>query len=135
MGKTMEAKLKHLEFIQANINRMANNSFLLKGWSVTIAGGLLAVSFKEMDSRYVAVSFAVLFFFWLLDSYYLAHEHSFIALYDQVRKLDGGNTDFSMDPKPFRTKAGWWRCAFSTTIVLFYGGLIVAGLLVITFVQ
>lgn len=28
----MENKIKHLEFIQGVINRMANNSFMLKGW-------------------------------------------------------------------------------------------------------
>ncbi len=34
----MEQKIKHLEFIQAAINRMAGNSFLLKGWTVTLSG-------------------------------------------------------------------------------------------------
>ncbi len=29
----MDAKLKHLEMIQAVITRMAHNSFLLKGWT------------------------------------------------------------------------------------------------------
>jgi len=127
----MEAKLKHLEFVQAAINRMANNSFLLKGWSVTLLGGLVAISLKEIDSRYVIVSFAVLIFFWLLDSYYLSYERSFVKLYDHVRLAESGNTDFSMDPKPFRAGTSWWKSAFSTTIALFYGGLLVAGFLII----
>ena len=41
----MEQKIKHLEFIQTTINRMAGNSFLLKGWTVTLTGGLLALTF------------------------------------------------------------------------------------------
>ena len=32
----MEKKIKHLEMIQGVINRMAGNSFALKGWSVTL---------------------------------------------------------------------------------------------------
>lgn len=33
----MDNKLKHLELIQGVINRMASNSFKLKGWAVTLA--------------------------------------------------------------------------------------------------
>lgn len=43
----MERRLKHLEFVQAVINRMANTSFMLKGWSITIIAGLFAFSAKE----------------------------------------------------------------------------------------
>ena len=32
----MQQKLKHLEFIQGVINRLATNSFLMKGWSVVL---------------------------------------------------------------------------------------------------
>ena len=59
----MEAKLKHLEFIQNTINRMARNSFLLKGWMVTIVVGLFAISLKEVDITYGIISFFVLLFF------------------------------------------------------------------------
>ena len=38
---------KHLEFVQSTISRMASNSFLLKGWSVTLAAGLFALSAKD----------------------------------------------------------------------------------------
>ena len=37
-------KLKHLEFIQGIITRMANNSFMLKGWAVTLVAGIFALS-------------------------------------------------------------------------------------------
>ena len=37
-----EDKLKHLEFIQNIITRMNTNSFLIKGWAVTIASAILA---------------------------------------------------------------------------------------------
>jgi hypothetical protein len=127
----MEAKLKHLEFIQNAINRMANNSFLLKGWSVTIVGGLAAFSFKELDRRYVFISIVVISVFWLLDGYYLAQERAFVKLYDVVRRIDVSEIDFGMNSRQFRGRYGWVRCAFSTTLILFYGGLFSAVLIII----
>jgi hypothetical protein len=117
----MEDKLKHLEFIQAAINRMAGNSFLLKGWSVTVAGALLALSFKEIDRRYLSLALLVVGLFWLLDSYYLSRERMFIRLYDDVRKKTEVN--FSMDATQFAGRADWICAAASTTVLLFYGGL------------
>ena len=127
----METKIKHLEFIQAAINRMANNSFLLKGWSVTIVGGLLAFSFKELNYSYTFISLAILFFFWLLDSYYLSRERLYIKLYNHVRTMKGAETDFSMNTRELGENGGWLGCAFSKTIALFYGGLLVVHIVVI----
>ena len=33
----MDAKVKHLEFIQHVVNRLATDSFRLKGWAVVLA--------------------------------------------------------------------------------------------------
>ena len=48
----MEMKLKHLEFIQGIITRMANNSFMLKGWAVTLVAGIFALSSKDSDQLF-----------------------------------------------------------------------------------
>ena len=37
-----EYNVKHLEMIQAIIERMGNNSFIIKGWSFTSIGALFA---------------------------------------------------------------------------------------------
>ncbi|MCP4140217.1 MAG: hypothetical protein GY755_08000 [Chloroflexi bacterium] len=36
-------KIKHLEFIQGAVTRMADNSFKMKGWMVAIISALLAI--------------------------------------------------------------------------------------------
>jgi len=125
----MEAKIKHLEFIQATINRMAGNSFLLKGWAVTLVGALFALTFKEVDPLYLLISLIVLALFWRLDSYYLSRERLFIKLYERV-SASKGDTDFSMDTKPFEKDITVGGCAFSETMRLFYGGLAVAHLII-----
>ena len=118
----MEAKVKHLEFIQAAINRMASNSFLLKGWTVTLAGGLLALTFKQADRHYLYISYAILGLFWLLDSYYLSRERRFVALYNTVRVKREEDIDFSMHTSAHK-QCRWLVCAVSRTMLLFYGGL------------
>jgi len=130
-----EAKIKHLEFLQSVIARMANSSFLLKGWTVTLTGGLLALSFKQTDRHYVYISLAVLLLFWFLDSYFLSRERRFIALYDSVRVRAGEDTDFSMHTRSFGKRCRWIACALSRTLLLFYGGLLAVHFLMYHFMK
>lgn len=78
----MEKKLKHLEMIQAVINRMANNSFMLKGWTVTLVAGIFALASKDADKMYFLIAYIPLIIFWGLDSYYLLQERLYRSLYD-----------------------------------------------------
>jgi len=130
----IEAKLKHLEFIQGAINRMATTSFLLKGWAITIVGGLLALTFKEINPRYLYISLVVLLLFWWLDALYLSHERNFVRLYEKVRTTNDDAIDFSMNTAQVGRKYGALRCAFSKTILVFYGGLLAVHLLVLRFI-
>ncbi|MGC8651185.1 MAG: hypothetical protein ACP5RX_01035 [Minisyncoccia bacterium] len=63
----MENKIKHLEFIQTIINRMASNSFIIKGWAITLVAALFALSSKDANKNYIIISFLpVIFFgFWM----------------------------------------------------------------------
>lgn len=81
-------KHKHLEFLQAAINRMAGNLFLLKGWTVTLIAALFALAAKDANPLYAAIAYFPLFVFWTLDGYFLSQERCFRALYDHVRRLD-----------------------------------------------
>ena len=38
-----ENKIKHLEMVQDVIKRMASNSFILKGWTVNLVAGIMAL--------------------------------------------------------------------------------------------
>src|SRR5688572_14793209 len=120
----MERKLKHLEFIQGVINRMANTSFLLKGWSITIIAGLFAFSESENELPLLWLALILTGVFWFLDAYFLWQERLFRALYDHVRKLPEEKIDFSMDPTPFRPKRPWYATPFSLTLLPFYGVVI-----------
>ena len=53
----MEDKRKHLELVQGVINRMAGNSFMLKGWAVTLVAGIFALAGKDTDKLYFLVAY------------------------------------------------------------------------------
>lgn len=116
----MEKKLKHLEFIQAVINRMANTSFLLKGWSITIIAGLFAFSAKEGLVPVLWLGFVLTLVFWFLDAYFLWQERLFRSLYDHVRQLDEKNIDFAMNQMQFKGQRKWYTTPFSLTLWPFY---------------
>ena len=67
----MDNKHKHLELVQGVINRMANNSFMLKGWAVTLVAGIFALAGKDTDKLYFLVTYVPVLVFWGLDAYYL----------------------------------------------------------------
>lgn len=134
----MEKKLKHLDFIQQAINRMASNLFLLKGWTVTLIAALFALAAKESRDYYFALAFFPTFMFWLLDGYFLSQERRFRSLYDHVTKLDEAQIDFSMDTQPFKntpSRNKWWRALFSPTLLIYYGVLAVAMLVVMWLIK
>jgi hypothetical protein len=53
----MEKKLAHLNLIQAVITRMGSNSFLLKGWSVTLVAALFALAAKDTKPALVLIAY------------------------------------------------------------------------------
>lgn len=93
----MENKLKHLEMIQGIINRMASNSFALKGWSVTLVAGIFALSSKDANEIYFLIAYIPIIVFWFLDAYYLLQERLFRSLYGKVRRLSEEKIDFDMN--------------------------------------
>lgn len=118
----MENKIKHLEFIQGTINRMANNLFLLKGWSITLIAALFALFVKDANKNSILIIYFPVIIFWILDGYFLSQERLFRDLYDHVRKLPEKKIDFSMDTSRFQKDngSGWLSCMFSCTALFFY---------------
>ena len=122
----MEAKLKHLEFIQGVINRLAANSFQMKGWSVVLVAAILVLLAREgrLDAAFVAL--VPILVFWGLDGYFLSQERLYRALYDHVRTLHEADIDFAMKTALFGEdyRRTWVGATLSGTLLSFYGGLL-----------
>lgn len=131
----MEAKLQHLQFIQAVIARMATNSFLFKGWSITIATGLSAFAAVESRTALLVLVLVSTALFWGLDGYYLWLEHCFIELHKKVAAQSEGQTDFSMTPDKTNAPFEWFKTCWRPHLWLFYGAIIVIDLVGIILIR
>lgn len=129
-----EQQIKHLEMIQAVITRMAANSFMLKGWSVTLVSALFALAAKDADARYVLVSYFPVAMFWFLDGYFLFQERLFRKLYDKARVDKGSNSDFSMNTVGLEEKEATWASAILSRTLLIFHGVIFLTVVVVMFV-
>ena len=129
----MEAKLKHLELIQGVINRLASDSFRMKGWTVVLLAALFVLLTRQdaLDTAYIAL--IPILAFWGLDGYFLWQERLFRAHYDQVRTIPPNEIDFSMDIRPHRNSFSrrWLGATLSRTLTFFYGALIATVIIVI----
>ncbi len=119
----MEDKRLYLELIQGVINRLSQNSFLLKGWSVILVTGLFSLSNFKESILLMLLAFFPAISFWILDSYFLRQERLYRALYDSVRKKSH-DIDFSMNVSEFEKDVDdALTTIFSKTLCLFHGCL------------
>ncbi len=117
----LEKKLKHLDFIQLVITRMNVNSFLIKGWAVTIVAAMFAFAAKDANAKYVFIPVLTSLVFWMLDGYYLSLERQYRCLYDKVRELDESSIDLSMNASMFNNDRNTWLySSFTLSLVIFY---------------
>ena len=124
----MDNKIKHLKFIQGVINRLASDSFRMKGWCVVLVAALFILLAREGRIEFIAVALVPVIAFWGLDGYFLWQERLYRALYDHVRTLAEDQIDFSLNVSPFGTgrPRTWPGAIFSRTLFVFYGALALA---------
>ncbi len=113
----MESKLKHLEMIQVVINRMASNSFVFKGWSITIVAGLTSFATSEAKPYLLLVSAIATVLFWAVDAYYLMMERAFRDLYKIVAKKDPKEINFLMNA-PGISFPNWLKVLVTKSILV-----------------
>ncbi len=124
---------KRAEILQGIITRMAQNSFTIKGWAVTVIVALLAFANKDTERYFALLAFYPSVAFWGLDAYYLMVERQFRALSVQ-HVTSGEELNVTLPPQ-----TGWrllwdYACSlFAPTVVPLYAvSLLVTWLLVCT---
>ena len=130
----MELKEKHLEFIQDVINRMGQNSFLIKGWTITLVSALFALAAKDSNIKFVIVAYFPTIVFWVLDGYFLYQERLFRKLYDITRNKE--SVDYSLNTKEVDNGSmDWINAIISKTIILLYGTILMTIIIIIYFIK
>lgn len=97
----MTDKIKHLDYIQQTITRMAMVSFQIKAWNIGLVTAVLAFAAGDKNSTFLWAAFLPALMLWYLDSFFLRQERLYRALYDDVRNKAPESIDFSMDTKPY----------------------------------
>lgn len=127
-----DAALKHLEFIQNIVTRMAGNSFLLKGWSVTLVAAIFVLTVRNPSAYLVVIAVFPALAFWGLDAYYLRQERLFRQLYRKVSEEPDNVSAFSMDTSSYeRNVQGWFNTALSKSVLPFHGAVVATVVLAI----
>ncbi len=73
--------VEHLRLIDSVTGRMAGNSFLIKGWTVTLVAGLNAFASAKTNHSLAWIAAGVVVVFAALDAFYLALERGYRQLY------------------------------------------------------
>ena len=117
-GEKLEILHKELDLIQSVITRMAQNSFYMKGWCITLVAAIFSLS-EGTAREHVYLPLAIMAgVFWGLDSYYLRLEKAYRELYKYVVKrraeLDDWGSLYCLDCwEMLKEEQSFWKTALS----------------------
>lgn len=118
---------KELDLLQGCINRMAHNSFLLKGWLITLLSAVFAIINKDANALNVFIGCILpTIIFWGLDAYFLQLERIYRKRYEWVleNRRPEGNLEmlYDLNPHHFHYDVeGILGVMFSKTLFPIYG--------------
>lgn len=121
-----EALHKEIDLIQTCITRMAGNSFLLKGWMLTVVAAVWAFTISANSTITVCAALLIIILaFWHLDAFFLRTEKMYRKMYEWVlieRKKDNEAFLYDLNPHRFDAEVGpHFKVMFSLTLRYFYG--------------
>lgn len=130
-GFNVELFAEELKLIQNVIVRMANNSALVKRWSISLIVASLILE-KSIGYHFIAVLCVIVF--WRLDAYYLCLERCYRELYNWVivNRPNSNEYFFDLNAKErFECKIdSTWRIMCSDSCLFFY--LAIFGIIIIS---
>lgn len=118
---TPDDKRSHLEFIQGVINRLSSNTFLFKGWSITIIGAVFTAMIATNNNDFLWLILGIVLMFWVIDAYYLMLERGYRRLYKQVAETSSEKIDYGMNIGQFIKFSAWLEALRRPVLLLFYG--------------
>lgn len=88
MSIEKEERIAYLSMIQGVISRMANNAFLIKGWSIGLTTAMLALAGGTQNELFCLISIIPMLLFWWLDAFFFYQEEKYRDIYDYARGDD-----------------------------------------------
>lgn len=96
-----EIMFKEIDLIQNCITRMSQNSFMVKGWLITLVAVVFALLPEKFDINILCgVGCVIVFAFWYLDAFFLRTEQLYRMKYDWVinHRLNSDDNIFDLNP-------------------------------------
>lgn len=103
----------------------------MKGWALTVSGALFGFAASHLSWTIATIGLLPIVSFWFLDTYFLRQERLYRALYNAVASQDPAIPPFSLNPAAYREGNPWLTVLRSSTLILFYGVLTIAGLVLV----
>lgn len=105
MGNELRKEIlyKEIDLIQSCISRMAQNSFMVKGWVITLVAACCALSSLKSNEWRALLIFGglAIVLFWYLDAFFLKMERLYRYKYEWVIKNRPHSNDYSFDLNPY----------------------------------
>ena len=141
MDYNVESLHKEIDLIQGCVNRMAQNSFMLKGWLISLIAVVIVLFPKDVDINpqiLLLLLFGIICCFWYLDGFFLNLEKLYRMKYMWViSERPKGNLNFLYDLNPYN-KNMWLnpnskKCKtingiISITLIVFYGMILLVSI-------
>jgi len=127
MNGESQHMVAYLQMVQGIITRMAGNSAQMKTWAVSLVTAAYVFSGVSTDPHWLigAGGCIPVVAFWAMDARYLHLERCYRRLYEAVRAKEDIQP-FDLDYRPYAASVDpVWRVAWSWSICLFYGALLV----------
>ena len=126
MGDARQDTVEHLKMVQGIIARMAGNSVHMKTWAASLVTAVLVFSGLSDDPHWLIAAGGCIpvIVFWMMDARYLHLERCYVRLHEAI--VAGTSiAPFDLDYRPHvSTAASVWRVAWSWSVCLFYGPLL-----------
>ena len=105
MAQQNEILIKEIDLIQSCINRMAQNSFVVKGWTITLVAVVLALLPEKVDMQMLSIIGVIATLcFWYLDAFFLKMERLYRWKYEWVIEKRTNSDKFYYDLNPYNEK-------------------------------
>lgn len=119
---------KEIDLIQSCITRMAQNSFMIRGWFVSIYAVILALLPEKVNLFLMCIALVTVdLIFWYLDGFFFRTEKVYRKIYDWVlEEIAQNNRElmYQLNPSKFSGKVeeveSIWEVMWSKTLRWFY---------------
>lgn len=103
--KKSEILNKEIDLIQGCVNRMAHNSFIIKGWLISLIAVVLTLLPENFEIKWLCVvGLLITMCFWYLDGYFLKIERLYRWKYEWVIVKRLETDKWSYDLNPYNTE-------------------------------